>query len=127
LGFLFRKLASDFSERAAQEYLNYGYMQAKETRPALYDALGPDYAKRYETYFLPFVDPKQIGNIQLLGKGQYGIVWSGVWQRNEHDKYGSHQSVPIALKQPRHTFGESQEREDFLNEVISIPLFWIYR
>jgi len=43
-------------------------MKEKETRTALYDVLGPDYAKRYETFFLPFVDSKQIENIQPLGE-----------------------------------------------------------
>ena len=93
-------------------------MKEKETRLALYDALGPDYAKRYETFFLPFVDSKQIENIQPLGEGAYGIVWSGVWQQSaEPDKYGSQEPVRIALKQPKYAFGDSRERDDFLNEV----------
>jgi hypothetical protein len=99
-------------------------MKEKETRPALYDALGPDYAKRYETFFLPFVDSKRIGNIQPLGEGAYGIVWSGVWKSTEPDQYGSQQPVPIAIKQPKYAFRESREREDFLNEV-STPSFYI--
>lgn len=120
LGFLFRKLASDFSRRAAEEYLKWGYMKEKETRPALCDALGPDYARRYESFFLPFVDSKQIGNIQPLGEGANGIVWSGVWHRAEPDKYGRQHPVPIALKQPKYAFGEAREKENFLNEVLTL-------
>jgi len=119
LGFLFRKLTSEFSERAAQEYLKWGHMKENESQAALCEALGPGYAKRYETFFLPYVDSKQIENIQPLGEGEYGIVWSGVWHRGEPDKYGRQQPVPIALKQPKYTHTESQQKESFLTEVLA--------
>jgi hypothetical protein len=117
LGFLYRKLASDFSERAAAEYLKWGFRSRKHEAERLGDALGRDYGSKYEAFFLPFVDSTQIANVKPLSEGASGAVWSADWARPHSDGLGLPPSVRIALKQPKNGVITERDKENFINEV----------
>ena len=117
LGFLFRKLIMDFSERAAREYLHRDVNESEIRH--LRDALGNDFAEKFEAFFLPYVDSNQIENIQYLSEGGNGTVWQAVWNRP------GFQLLPIVLKQPKEGMDGSAGQEKFLNEV-SCPFSFAY-
>lgn len=118
LGFLFRKLTMEFSELAAREYLKWGYNNFKRHRWALQEALGENYALKYGTFFLPFVDPDELGKFAYLRAGANGTVYSTIWNTPQYQGGGGSTMVSVALKQPKQGLREAEEREKFVTEVI---------
>jgi hypothetical protein len=122
LGLLFRKLTENFSETAAQDYLKYGYENYKRDGRALREALGEDYASKYEAFFLPYVDPNCLRDIEELGEGSNGIVWSAILKGempSEQAPSDGINDVHVVLKQPKQGLTDEKEKEAFLNEVTS--------
>lgn len=122
LGLLFRKLTVDFSKSAAQDYLKHGFDNYKRHGPALREALGEDYASKYEAFFLPYVDPNRLRDIEELGEGSNGAVWSAVLRGEGPNDLDGPDDVRVALKQPKHGVEDQKEKEAFLNEVVSLKL-----
>lgn len=117
LGFLFRKLASDFSEQAAYDYLNWGYDNYKRNGHWLQEALGEDYATKYQAFFLPSINSEQIDNVAPLGSGANGIVYSATWKQGHLMDPNDQEEILVVLKQPKHTKREDNWEEKFVDEV----------
>ena len=117
LGFLFRKLVSDFDEETAENYFNWGYDNYKRNCGWLQEALGEEYATKYQAFFLPLVDPHQIYDVAELGRGSNGIVYSAKWKGGQSEYLGDEDSISVVLKQPLHTNKEHNWQEKFIEEV----------
>jgi hypothetical protein len=120
LGLLFRKLTENFSESAAQDYLKYGYEDYKRDGRALREALGEDYASKYEAFFLRYVDPNRLHDIEELAEGSNGVVWSAILKGERSSKLAPGpgiNDVHVVLKQPKQGLTDEREKEAFLNEV----------
>ena len=104
----------DFSESAADDYLRRGFN--KTQHEALRHALGDDFAGQYEAFFLPYVEPNQIGNIEYISEGANGKVWSALW-RVPHPIVDHQEPIRVALKQPKKPLGEPSQKDEFIKEV----------
>jgi len=118
-------LVSEFSEQAAYDYLKWGYDNYKRNGRWLKQALGDDYATKYQAFFLPSISSEEIENVAPLShKGANGIVYSATLKRQPTGSDGE-EVISVVLKQPKHPREEEDWQGKFVDEVFSIYDFLI--
>ena len=116
LDWLVRKISKAFNEGAARQYLRRCIDQDSGVK--LQKALGENYKHKYDV-FLPYIEPRRLQNIQLIGGGGNGKIYRATWDRPSSMDFKHPAMIKVALKRIPYSMElpESQALEKFLKEV----------
>ena len=116
LGWLVRKRSKAFNEEAARQYLRRCIDQ--DSGVNLQKALGENYKHKYDV-FLPYIEPRRLQNIQLIGGGGNGKIYKATWDRLSSMDFKHPAMIKVALKRISYSMKlpESQALEKFLKEI----------
>jgi hypothetical protein len=118
LGWMFRQLSATLGEEAAVQYFRRLASRDQQQLNRASDGLRKALGSNYETYevLVDFIHEEDLRDIDNLGNGRYGRVFSAMWNRPKSIEGREQSWVPVALKFLK---PDSETTDDLLSRFLT--------